>query len=106
MKTDLNQTVPVFPQTAAFALAQTRQKLQQTYEQTYPALREIIHLVLDEEEARASELLPFPHLFLPDLVEEHLEKLNLQATSTPHDVLVQHDSGQIGRDQRTLALCA
>ena len=107
MKTDdLNQTVPVFPQSASFALAKTKQKLQQTYEQAYPALREIIHLILDEEEARASELVPFPHLFLPDLVEEHLAKLNLQPASTKHnDVLVHHDFARRDTYQPGLSLC-
>ena len=106
MKTDDPYNVPVFPQTAAFALARMKQKLQQTYQQAYPALAEIIHLVLDEEEKRASELLPFPHLFLPDLVEEHLAKLSLQPAATHQpDVVVRHDFTRRDTEQSALALC-
>src|SRR5438552_6943168 len=63
---------PVFLQTVSAAVTQLKQRLQQDYEQAYPGLGEIIHLVLDEEEAKAWELSLFPHLFLPDLVEEHV----------------------------------
>ena len=76
MKTDI-QPEPVFLQTVSVALRQLKQRLQQDYEQAYPDLREIIHLVLDEEETEAWELSLFPHLLLPDLVEAHIEKLNL-----------------------------
>jgi hypothetical protein len=48
-------------------------------------LGEIIHLVLDEEEAKAWELSLFPHLFLSDLVEEHVAKLGLQPAATKKD---------------------
>jgi hypothetical protein len=63
------------------AVADLKARLQQDYEQAYPDLREIIHIVLDQEEARAWEL-SFPHLFLPDLVEEHITRLNLQPAGT------------------------
>ena len=78
MKTDI-QPEPVFLQTVSVALAQLKQRLQQDYEQAYPDLREIIHLVLDDEEAKAWELSLFPHLLLPDLVEARIINLNLQA---------------------------
>ena len=79
MKTDQPKTsAAVFLQTVALAVAQLKQRLQQTYEQAYPGLREVIHLVLDEEEAKAWELTLFPHLLLSDLVDEHIANLNLQ----------------------------
>jgi len=61
MKTD-TQPKPVFLQTVSVALRQLKQRLQQDYEQTYPDLREIVHLVLDEEEIKAWELSLFPHV--------------------------------------------
>ena len=71
----------VFLQTVSAAVTQMRQKLQQDYERVYPGLGEIIHLILDEEEAKAWELSLFPHLFLPDLVEAHVTKLGLQSAA-------------------------
>ncbi|PYI78942.1 MAG: hypothetical protein DMF04_01655, partial [Verrucomicrobia bacterium] len=77
MKTDLatEPTAAVFPQIVSDAVNRLKQQLQQDYEQAYPSLREIIHLVLDEEETRARELSGFPHLLLPDLVEAHVANL-------------------------------
>ncbi len=66
------------------AVADLKRRLQQDYERAYPELGEIIHLVLDEEEANAWEL-SFPHLFLPDLVEAHVARLNLQPVEPSHD---------------------
>jgi hypothetical protein len=107
MKTDqyhLSETV--FPQTVSIALEQLKQQLQQDYEQAYPDLREIIHLVLDEEETNAWELTSFPHLLLPDLVEAHVAKLNLRPADTKHaDVLVPHNFTEIENHQPALALC-
>src|SRR6266550_4793229 len=94
MKTDQyqNPTTAVFLQTVSMALGQLKQQLQNDYEQAYPALREIIHLVLDEEESKAWGLSPFPHLLLPDLVEAHIANLNLQPAETRHnDLLASHD---------------
>ena len=80
MKTEqLNQSA-VFLQTVSVALAHLKRRLQKEYERWYPDLREIIHLVLDEEEVRAWKLTSFPHLLLPDLVETHLASLNLHTT--------------------------
>ena len=79
MKTDQPKTTAaVFLQTIAVAVAQLKQRLQQDYERVYPNLREVIRLVLDEEEAKAWQLTLFPHLVLPDLVDAHIANLNLQ----------------------------
>jgi hypothetical protein len=87
MKTDqvTEPTTTVFLQTVSLAVAQLKQQLQQDYEQAYPALGEIIHLILDEEETNAWELSSFPHLFLPDLVEAHVAKLGLQPAAKKQD---------------------
>src|SRR5260370_31133693 len=95
----------VFLQTVSAAITQLKQRLQQDYEQAYPGLGEIIHLVLDEEEAKAWELSLFPHLVLPDLVEAHVAKLDLQPAETKHDdVLVPHRFLEIPTYQPALAL--
>jgi hypothetical protein len=87
MKTDHQSeaALTIFLQTVSAAVTQLKQRLQQDYEQVYPGLGEIIHLVLDEEEAKAWELSLLPHLFLPDLVEEHVAKLGLQPVPKKHD---------------------
>ena len=87
MQTDQQPKIAslVFLQTVSAAVTQLKQRLQQDYEQAYPGLGEIIHLVLDEEEAKAWELSLFPHLFLPDLVKEHVAKLGLQPAPKKHD---------------------
>ena len=77
----------VFLQAVSAAVTQLKQKLQQDYERVYPGLGEIIHLILDEEEAKAWELSLFPHLFLPDLVEAHVAKLGLAPAATKHEVI-------------------
>ena len=86
MKTNQHNQTPavVFLQTVSVALSQLKQRLQQDYEQAYPDLRQIIHIVLDEEETRARELTLFPHLVLPDMVEAHLASLNLHPAKTNH----------------------
>src|ERR1700730_15143885 len=76
---------PVFLRTVSAAITQLKQRLQQDYEQAYPGLGEIIHLVLDEEEKRARELSLFPHLVVTDLVDAHGDKLGLQPAETKHD---------------------
>jgi hypothetical protein len=97
-------TSAVFLQTVSAAITQLKQRLQQDYEQAYPGLGEIIHLVLDEEEEKAWELSLFPHLVLPDLVEAHVDKLNLRPAETKHDdVLVPHRFFEIPTSQPALA---
>jgi hypothetical protein len=107
MQTDHQpQASAVFLQTVSVALAQLKQRLQQDYEQAYPDLREIIHLVLDEEEANAWELSLFPHLLLSDLVEAHIEKLNLQPADTrDENLLMPHPFPEIDNHQPAFALC-
>jgi hypothetical protein len=107
MKTDQpKNTAAVFLQTIAVAVAQLKQRLQKDYEQIYPNLREVIRLVLDEEEAKAWELTLFPHLLLPDLVDAHIANLNLQPAKTNHSDLfaISHFS-PIPRYKPVAALC-
>jgi hypothetical protein len=107
MKSDQHPTAAaVFLQTVSAAMVHLKQQLQRDYEQAYPALREIIHLVLDEEETNAWRLSTFPHLFLPDLVEVHIANLNLQPAEGRHDdVWVSHDFNGFPTCQPALALC-
>jgi hypothetical protein len=89
MKTDDHaDPTAVFPQMLTGAVSELKKRLQQHYEQAYPGLGEIIHIVLDEEEAKAWDLSSFPHLFLPDLVEAHIAQLGLQPACTRHDNLL------------------
>ena len=78
----------VFLQTLTSAVSDLKNRLQQDYEQAYPGLGNVIRIVLDEEEERARDLSSFPHLFLPDLVEAHMERLGLQPMSARHDNLL------------------
>lgn len=97
---------PVFLQTVSVAVAQLKKQLQGDYEQAYPELREIVHLVLDEEESKAWELSLFPHLLLPDLVEAHIASLNLRPADMKHDDVVErHGFFGIPTYQPALALC-
>ena len=94
----------VFLQTVSAAVTQLKQKLQQDYARVYPDLRDMIHLVLDEEEANAWELSLFPHLLLPDLVEAHIANLGLQLADTQHDnVLAPHRFTETQNYQPALA---
>jgi len=103
MKTDTQQ---VFLQIVSVALAQLKQRLQQDYELAYPDLREIIHLVLDEEEANAWDLSSFPHLLLPELVEAHITNLNLQPAEAKHaDLIAPRDFNPVQTYQPAVALC-
>ena len=107
MKTEQHResTLAAFLQTVALAVAQLKQQLQRDYEQTYPELREIIHLVIDEEESRAWRLSMFPHLLLPDLVEAHIANLNLEPMETKRAGLVAPHGFEIGTGQPAFALC-
>ena len=96
MKTDEQLEPAVFLQTVNGAVSDLKARLQYDYERAYPDLAEIIHIVLDEEETNAWELSLFPHLLLPDLVEAHVEKLNLQPADTAHDnVIAPHGFAKI-----------
>jgi len=108
MKTDqLTQPTAVFPQIVSNAVARLKQQLQQDYERAYPDLREIMHLVLDQEETNAWELSPFPHLLLPDLVEAHVAKLNLQPAETRHEnIFAPDDFPETDNCEPAFALCA
>jgi hypothetical protein len=68
----------VFHDCVSAAVRGLRLRLEENYRKTYPDLADIIHLVLDQEEARAWQLSPFPHLLLPDLVQARIERLNLR----------------------------
>ena len=86
MQTDQQTEVnAVFLQTLTGAVSGLKNRLQRNYEQAYPGLGNVIRIVLDEEEERAWDLSSFPHLFLPDLVEAHMERLGLQPMSARHD---------------------
>ena len=106
MKTDQihEPTKTVFLQTVSLAITQLKQQLQQDYEQAYPQLREVVHLVLDEEEANAWKLTAFPHLVLPDLVEAHIAKLDLLPVETKHaDVFAPQHGRDLGHYQHAFA---
>ena len=106
MKTELQIESIVFLQTVSAAVTQLKRQLQSDYEQAYPELCEVIHLVLDEEETRAWDLTTFPHLLLPDLVEAHVEKLNLQPAETKHDdVFAPQHFNEMPMYQAAHALC-
>src|SRR5438132_12483117 len=101
MQTDQQTEVnAVFLQTVSAAVTQLKQKLQQDYERVYPDLCDIIHLVLDEEEAKAWELSLFPHLLLPDLVEADIANLGLElADRQHHNGLAPHGFTEIQNHQ-------
>jgi hypothetical protein len=104
MKTDPNNDL--FRQNVTLGLTKLKQQLQRQYERAYPELREIVRLVLEQEEAQAWNLSSFPHLVLPDLVELHIQKLNLQPAEIGSDVVARARVNEIPSDQPTLARCA
>ena len=108
MKTDQRIKTPaLFTQLVSTAVSKLRLRLKHDYERAYPELREIVHLVLDEEESKAWDLSPFPHLLLPDLVEAHIAQLNLRPAETRHaDVLAKPEHDQFENNDSVYALCA
>ena len=90
MQTDqqLEENAVVLQTLTTGAVSGLKNRLQRNYEQAYPGLGNVIRIVLDEEEERARDLSSFPHLFLPDLVAAHMERLGLQPMSTRHDNLL------------------
>ena len=108
MKSELpnEPTKLVFLQTVGIALRNLKRQLQHDYERAYPNLREIIRLILDEEELRAWNLTFFPHLVLPDLVEAHIANLNLQPAKTNHrDRFADHRFSPVPSFKSAVALC-
>jgi hypothetical protein len=105
MKNDQNgEAVTVFLQNLPGAVSKLKNRLQRDYEQAYPGLRNLIRTVLDEEETEAWNLSPFPHLFLPDLVEARIARLGLKPADTRHDnVLAPHDFPEIQNHPPALA---
>ena len=96
----------LFLKTVSLRIAQLKRQLEHDYERAYPNLREIIHLVLEEEEANAWNLTLFPHLLLPDLVESHIARLNLQPANTRHeDVFTPHHFNVVEHQEPVFALC-
>jgi hypothetical protein len=108
MKTEERpEAAAVFLQRLTAAVSELRTRLQHDYEQAYPGLGEIIRIVLDEEEAKARELSFFAHLFLPDLVEEHIAQLGLQSAHTRHNnILAPSDFTEIENHQISPAYAA
>jgi hypothetical protein len=97
----------VFLKTLTAAVTELKTRLQREYEQAYPGLGEIIRIVLDEEEAKAQELSFFAHLFLPDLVEEHIARLGLQpAHAKQNNILAPSDFTKIENHQLSPAYAA
>jgi len=105
MKTDKNgEAATVFLQNLPGAVSKLKNRMQRNYEQAYPRLRNLIRIVLDEEEAAAWNLSPFPHLFLPDLVEARIAQLGLQSAGAQDDnVLSPHGFTEIQSHQPALA---
>jgi hypothetical protein len=82
---ETTETVTVFLQNLPGAVSKLKNRLQRNYEQSYPGLHDLIRIVLDEEEANARRLSPFPHLLLPDLVEAHITQLGLRPADIRDD---------------------
>jgi hypothetical protein len=109
MKTDQlhdPDPAPLFPKLVSGALGQLKKRLEEVYLEAYPDSGEIIHLVLDEEEAKAWKISFFPHLILPDLVEARIGKLGLQPAETRHDTAgLSHDFAATDMPKSAFALC-
>ena len=79
MTTDqTTDTLSIFLQNLPGAVSKLKNRLQRNYERLYPGLHDLIRIVLDEEEANARKLSPFPHLLLPGLVDAHIAQLGLE----------------------------
>jgi hypothetical protein len=95
-----------FRQRVVTALARLKQRLQRDLEKAHPEWREIIALILEEEELRAWDLTLFPHLLLPDLVEARVAQLNLRAVETKHaDVSARGDGAALKTYLPAFAIC-
>ena len=107
MKTDqLQEPASLFPKMVSLALGRLKKQLQHDYQKAYPDSGEIIHLVLDEEEAKAQQLSFFPHLIFPDLVDAHFARLGLQPAETRRDTASpSRDFGKARMSKTAFALC-
>jgi hypothetical protein len=107
MKTQYpKELFPLFPNLVSVALSQLKTRLQRDYQKAYPGSGEIIHRVLDQEEARARQLSFFPHLILPDLVEVHFAELGFQpATTSSKKVAVSQAFTTAEPSKSAFALC-
>jgi hypothetical protein len=107
MKTDQPQEpAPIFAQMVSVALGRLKKRLQRYYQKAYPDSGEIIHRMIEEEEAKARELSFFPHLFLPDLVDERIGNLGWQPAETLHETAgLSHDFTTTERSKTAFALC-
>jgi hypothetical protein len=107
MKTNqLQEQAPLFSQMVSVALGRLKKRLQNNYLKAYPDSGEIIHLILDEEEAKAWEISFFPHVIMPDLVDAHIAKLGLQPAETRHDMAgLSHDFTATEMPKTAFALC-
>jgi hypothetical protein len=106
MKTQYpKQLSPLFPNLVSVALSQLKTRLQRDYQKAYPGSGEIIHRILDQEEARARQLSFFPHLILPDLAEVHFAELGFPATTSTNEVAVSQSFTTAEPSKSALALC-
>ena len=88
------------------AVLTSNQKRRRDYQKAYPDSGEIIHRMIDEEEAKAREISFFPHLILPDLVDARIGKLGLQPAETRHDTAaLSHDFTTTEMPETAFALC-
>ena len=107
MKTDqLQKPAPIFAHIVSLAIGRLKRRLQHYYQKAYPDSGEIIHLIIDEEEAKAWEISFFPHLILPDLVDARIANLGLQPDETRHDIAgLSHDFTTTEVPKTAFALC-
>ena len=95
MKTHVpKELAPLFPELISVALSQLKTRLRDNYQKAYPDSGEIIHRLIDCEEARARELSFFPHLILPDLVEARFAELGLESAQASPDTTA---ASRVGR---------
>jgi hypothetical protein len=107
MKTDqLQDPARLFHQMVSVALSRLKKRLQHDYQKAYPDSGEIIHLVLDEAEAKAWEISFFPHLIMPDIVDAHIARFRWQPAETSHDTAgLSHDFIATEMPKTAFALC-
>jgi len=107
MKTDQPQEpAPIFVEMVSVALGRLKKRLQRSYQKAYPDSAEIIHRVIDEEEAKAREISFFPHLVLSDLVDERIGKLGWQPVEARrHTAGLSRDFTTIETPKTVFALC-